>query len=108
VYGNPPYVSPEQVEIRFLSNRSDLFVLGVVLYEMITGKRLYLGKTDIETLKLCHRGGISPDEIALLPRKVQPLIKRALQRDPHRRFRNAEEMKAALTDVQRQLEPCDM
>jgi serine/threonine-protein kinase len=90
-YGNPPYMSPEQTELKPLDNRSDLFTLGVVLYETITGEPLYAGSEE-ELVESCRRARISTEKLDVLPEGARPLLKRALQRNPRRRFQSAGEM----------------
>jgi serine/threonine protein kinase len=103
VVGTPQYVSPEQAMGKRgdqLDGRSDLYSLGVTLYEMITGRLPFESTTPMEMI--LHHVQTPPPP----PQKVRPdlglppavgaLLMRALQKDPGRRFRTAEEMEAAL------------
>ncbi len=103
VVGTPQYVSPEQAMGKRgdqLDGRSDLYSLGVTLYEMITGRLPFESTTPMEMI-LHHvqtppppPQKVRPD--LALPPAVGALLMRALQKDPGRRFRTAEEMEAAL------------
>lgn len=108
VVGTPQYVSPEQAMGKRgdqLDGRSDLYSLGVTLYEMITGRLPFESTTPMEMI--LHHVQTPPPP----PQKVRPdlglppavgaLLMRALQKDPGRRFRTAEEMEAALEALTR-------
>ncbi len=61
--GKFSYMSPEQVSAMPLDRRSDIFSLGVVLFEMLTGKRLFLGKNDVETLEKIRKAEVPPPSV---------------------------------------------
>ena len=92
--GKPAYMAPEMVVEMRADNRSDIFSLGAVLFEMLTLRRLFLGKTTTEVLEQVIAGqspsprsynpGISDD--------VMGILRRALQRDPEKRFESAAAM----------------
>lgn len=92
--GKPAYMAPEMVAELRADNRSDLFSLGTVLFEMLTGERLFSGRTTAEVLEQVVAGqhpsprAYNPD----IPDDVMAILKRALQRDPARRFTSAAEM----------------
>ncbi len=84
VRGSPYYISPEQAEGAAVDQRSDLYSLGVILYEMLTGKRPFLGNTVIAILQ-SHRN----DPIPTLPpelRQFQRLVDGLLAKNPAERF----------------------
>jgi serine/threonine protein kinase len=86
--GTPQYMSPEQIKAGKVDGRSDIYSLGIVLYELLTGKLPYQGD-DLVKLALQHTGGPIPK----LPEKLkdfQPLIEKMLAKNPHERVRNAE------------------
>jgi eukaryotic-like serine/threonine-protein kinase len=96
--GTPRYLSPEQVEGRRATPRSDLYALGVVLYEMLAGTPLFDRPTPI-AVALAHQ----EDEPPPLDRRRGDLrpalvtaVHRALEKDPERRFADAAQMQAAL------------
>ena len=103
VVGTPQYVSPEQAMGKRgdqLDGRSDLYSLGVTLYEMITGRLPFESTTPMGMI-LHHIQTPPPPPQKVrpdlgLPPAVGALLMRALQKDPGRRFRTAEEMEAAL------------
>jgi serine/threonine protein kinase len=92
VRGSPYYVSPEQANGNPVDQRSDLYSLGVILYEMLTGERPFKG-TNVIAILTAHQ----EDPIPRLPEKVaqfQPLVDGLLAKDPAQRIPTAE---AALT-----------
>lgn len=106
--GTPAYMAPEQAlgSADRIDARTDLFAVGAVLHTMISGKRLHDGRSNEEAFVLAATrpapsvAKVAPD---IIPELVQ-LIDRALQWDPRNRFQSAEEMRAAIAEVQRVLE----
>jgi eukaryotic-like serine/threonine-protein kinase len=94
VKGKMSYIAPEMLQGQPADARSDLFSLGVVLHELLCGRRLFAGETDLETLKLVSEMPI-PRPSARNP-EVKPafdeVILRALARDPAKRYQSADEM----------------
>src|SRR5204863_8152968 len=93
VKGNTNFMSPEQARGQAVDARSDLFVLGLVLYYCLSGELLYTGHTDLEVL---HRaaGGLLRDDLARirdLPDPAPQILERALSLDPNERFQHAAE-----------------
>jgi hypothetical protein len=88
------YMSPEMVKGRPLDSRSDIFGVGVVLYEMLTGRRLFVGKDDIDTLKLVGIAAVPPPSAVSddVPDDLEVVVMRALEKEPDDRFQNAAEM----------------
>jgi serine/threonine protein kinase len=86
VLGTVAYMSPEQAEAKPIDQRSDIFSLGVVIYEMATGERPFKGDTSMSVISSILRDGprsvtdVRPD----LPRELARIIKRALAKDPER------------------------
>lgn len=101
VKGTPGYMSPEQVVGGELDLRSDLFSAGVVLWNTLTGKRLFDGPTEHASLfHVLKRRIPKPSQVGLCPPAAfDALVLRALERDPARRFQSAEEMAVALRDA---------
>jgi serine/threonine protein kinase len=93
------YMSPESVLGVTLDPRSDVFGVGVCLYEMVTGRRLFAGTDDIATLKLVSSATVPPPSALLedTPEDLEQIIMRALQRDPEQRWQSAGEMAHALS-----------
>lgn len=98
VLGTPPYMSPEQLSGRPLDGRSDLFSLGVVLFELVSGRRPFEGDT-VATLMTRIANEPHPDLMALrggVPACLRNIIDKALEKDVNKRYPNAGAMRLAL------------
>lgn len=100
--GKPPYMSPEQALGKAIDRRTDLFALGIVLYQMATGRHPLRGENDVATLHnivsdqpVLPPGVFDPD----FPPKLERTILRALERNPERRFQTARELEFELEEV---------
>jgi serine/threonine protein kinase len=101
IVGTPFYMSPEQALGRPVDARSDLFSLGVVLYEALAGKRPFEGESVTETMMNIIMQE-APDLAVVapsLPPSLSDVVNRALQKKPERRFGSAGEMVDALSRV---------
>src|SRR6202167_1460298 len=85
ILGTAAYMSPEQARGRAVDKRTDIWAYGVVVYEMLTGKRLFTGEDVTETLASVVKD--KPD-LALVPSKVRPLLERCLEKNPKNRLRD--------------------
>lgn len=96
--GKPGYMSPEQTQRVPIDRRSDLFSLGVVLFELTTGRRLFRGETQAETIRLVRECQVPlPEHLEPgFPPRLQAVILRALTRDPNQRFQSAAEFRDAI------------
>jgi serine/threonine-protein kinase len=96
--GTSRYLSPEQVSGGEVDARSDLYAVGVVLYEMLTGRPPFEAETHIATATMRLTGNPAPPRSLKpgIPRKLEAVVMRALARDPSERFQSAEEMTAAI------------
>jgi eukaryotic-like serine/threonine-protein kinase len=97
ILGTAAYMSPEQARGRAVDKRSDIWAFGVVLYEMLTGRRLFSGETITDVLAAVLRH--DPDWAALppdTPPGVRALLRRCLERDPRRRMRDIGEARIVL------------
>jgi DNA-binding response OmpR family regulator len=92
--GSPYYMSPEQAQGLPLDARSDLYSAGVILFEMLTGNRPYLGTTAVEVMQQ-HVTGRRPPLPASCA-SLEPLLDRLMARDRAERFADAAEVRAAL------------
>ncbi len=99
VKGTAGYMSPEQVRGGPLDGRSDVFSLGIVLWEMTTGRRLFSANTEVEEMRLILSGPIqSSRECAeWIPEPLEAVTMRALARDRDDRYPNAKEFARALS-----------
>ncbi|TMK21599.1 MAG: serine/threonine protein kinase [Actinobacteria bacterium] len=96
--GTAHYVAPEQVEGKESDHRSDLYALGIVLFEMLTGQTPFHGDTPVIVAYQRVRENVpAPSEqIAGVPEAMDQIVRRATDRDPEKRFRSAAEMGDAL------------
>jgi serine/threonine protein kinase len=92
------YMAPEQAQGRDADRRSDVFALGIVLYELTTSRRLFRGKNDVETLQLVVGGAIPrPSRIdPSYPPELERIVLHALERDPNQRYQTAHELETDL------------
>jgi eukaryotic-like serine/threonine-protein kinase len=102
--GTAGYISPEEIRGNSCDARSDIFSFGVILYEMLTGKRTFPGDSSAECLVATLK--TDPPDLTLAARGVSPgltrLVRRCLEKDPERRFQSARNLAselAALSDV---------
>jgi serine/threonine-protein kinase len=99
--GKIPYMSPEQAQGLPLDGRSDVFSLGVILFELCTGKRLFRGANEMDTLKMIVEGEY-PKPRALnpnLPERLEKIILKSLEKDLSARYQSAREMQADIEDM---------
>jgi hypothetical protein len=103
VKGKSAYLSPEQCRGEALDRRSDVFSLGVVLYELTTGKRLFRGASDIEIRRQITDVDVPPpsQRIADYPPALEAIVLRALRRDRAERYATTLDMQLALEDFAR-------
>jgi WD40 repeat protein/predicted Ser/Thr protein kinase len=85
ILGTAAYMSPEQAKGKSVDKRADIWGFGVVLYEMLTGKRLFTGETTTEVLGSVLKE--DPD-FSRIPDRVRPLLRACLEKDPKRRLRD--------------------
>jgi eukaryotic-like serine/threonine-protein kinase len=85
------YMSPEQVRGLPIDRRSDIFALGIVLYEMLTGERLFIGESDFSTLEKVRNVEIIPPSSfnAEIPEKLERIVLKALEKNVEDRYQNA-------------------
>jgi serine/threonine protein kinase/tetratricopeptide (TPR) repeat protein/GTPase SAR1 family protein len=101
VKGKYRYMSPEQARGESLDGRSDLFSLGVVLFEMVAGQPLFAADSESETMKMVQ-SAVVPDMTALereVPQKLEHVLYQMLERDPEDRYQSAREVQVELTKV---------
>lgn len=101
IKGKAPYMSPEQALGKTIDRRTDLFAMGIVLYQVATGKHPFRGESDLATLhNILYQEVPSPRFVdPKFPRPLEAVIHKALARDPDKRFQTAAEMASALQRV---------
>ncbi|MGC8724370.1 MAG: TonB family protein [Acidobacteriota bacterium] len=92
------YMSPEQAWGKTVDRRGDIFSLGIVMAEMLTGKKLFYGDSEMSILEKVREAKVVPPKESRpeVPDALQRIILRALQRDPERRYRDCKAMQAEL------------
>lgn len=100
IKGKPSYLSPEQISGDTLDARSDVFALGIVLWELLVGKKLFQGENDLAVLKQiesCHAYVKPPSNFnPSIPKELDYLVLKALAKQREKRYQSAEEMQRAL------------
>ncbi len=105
IKGKLSYLSPEQVMGESLDGRSDLFALGIVLWELLTGKRLFVaeGDNEFQVLKMiesCNSYVKAPSTYnPEVPKELDALVLQALSRDPKKRFQTGDDLARALRKI---------
>ncbi|MEL6345861.1 MAG: serine/threonine-protein kinase [Myxococcota bacterium] len=98
--GKFEYMSPEQASGQIVDFKSDLFSAGILLHEMLTGRRLFKTDSDLRTLEKIKSVAIQAPSARnpRVPPALDAIVMRALSRDPAERFRDAKEMQTALAE----------
>ena len=101
VKGKFSYLSPEMASAQEIDHRSDLFAVGILLWEMLTGRRLFYGETDYQTVELVRQakvppiGPLNPDVDA----DIEAVVRKTLARDPRDRYPHAADLQDALAQI---------
>jgi len=98
--GKYSYMSPEQVAGQDVDGRSDLFALGIVLHELLTGRRLFKAESDVQTLARVREAHVDPPSRLnpQLPAGLDAIVLKALAKKPRDRFETAQKFRLALED----------
>jgi len=98
VLGTPQYMSPEQVLGQPVDGRSDLFSVGVVMYQMVSGQKPFTGDTIASLLFQIATEDPQPlDKVSHIPGELRLVIEKLLEKQPHKRFQSGEELARTLT-----------
>ncbi len=100
------YMSPEQIEgTREIDHRSDIFAIGTVVHELLTGRRLFLGDSDFATLEMVRNAEVQAASVTNpeVPPELDAILFRALARDPDERYAWASDMADELNMLGHQL-----
>ena len=92
--GTAGYMAPEQVRGETVDHRADIFALGAILYEMLTGRRAFRGVNAVETMAAILRDEPAPLEVTggSVPPALERLVHHCLEKDPARRFQSARDL----------------
>jgi tetratricopeptide (TPR) repeat protein len=106
ILGTVAYMSPEQAQGQGIGPASDVFSLGIILYEMATGERPFQGENNISVLSAILKDSPRPvtELKAGLPAALQSVLDRALQKWPEKRWASANELREALETIKREVD----
>jgi tRNA A-37 threonylcarbamoyl transferase component Bud32 len=98
IVGTPSYMAPEQVESRAVDQRADIYSLGLILYEMLTGREVFKADTPLAAAyKQVHEAPPPPRSLdPTIPEAVQSLILRCIEKEPERRFQTINDLDSAI------------
>jgi eukaryotic-like serine/threonine-protein kinase len=98
VKGKFSYLSPEAAWGKEVDRRADIFAVGIILYEMLTGKRLFYGETDYQTVELVRQAHVPSlsAQNSEVDAELEAVVRRALARDPEQRYQTAGELQDAI------------
>jgi eukaryotic-like serine/threonine-protein kinase len=96
--GTVAYMSPEQLRGKAVDHRSDIFSVGAILYEMLTGRRAFRGETEVDTITAVLREYPPEDNLeqADVPLTFQQVVRHCLEKEPENRFQSARDLAFAL------------
>ncbi|HSE40324.1 MAG TPA: protein kinase, partial [Acidobacteriota bacterium] len=97
VMGTVPYMSPEQVRGERIDERTDIFSFGCILYEMLSGKRPFLGSSPAEITAAILRD--NPPTVSEIPPELNRLIQHCLEKEPQQRLHSAHDLAIELKDL---------
>ncbi len=106
IAGTPAYMSPEQAEGKTIDTRSDIFSLGVLFYEMLTGERPFAGETAAAVVSSILRDTPRPVSELLpdMPRELGRLVHRCLAKDPFGRYQSVIDLRHALEETKQDVD----
>lgn len=105
VVGTVGYLSPEQARGEAVDARSDVFSFGILLYEMLTGRRPFTDSSPVGVMaKILNEEPLPPGAIAALPPAIDQVVIRCLRKDPARRYQTSADLKVVLEDLLTEVE----
>jgi serine/threonine protein kinase len=98
VIGTVAYMAPEQLRGKTVDHRSDLFSMGAILYEMLTGHRAFRGETEVDTITAVLREDPPESNLeeASAPASFRQIVRHCVEKDPEERFQSARDLAFAL------------
>jgi len=105
VVGTVPYMSPEQLQGKAVDHRSDIFSIGIIFYQLLTGKRPFPGETSAEIMSAILRDTPHPvNEINVgLPNHLGRIVRRCLNKDPNERYQTARDLFIELKELKQEI-----
>jgi hypothetical protein len=100
VMGTVGYMSPEQIRGAAADHRSDIFNFGLILYELLAGKRAFTGETSVETMTAILKQD-APELPETVPAGVRQIVAHCLEKEPANRFQSAKDLAFALSQFER-------
>jgi tetratricopeptide (TPR) repeat protein/predicted Ser/Thr protein kinase len=103
IVGTPEYMSPEQAEVKDVDQRSDIYSLGVILYEMVTGRVPFEGETPLG-IAMKHKSEIPKDPREIntqIPEDLSHVILRCMEKDKEKRYQSADELRSELESIEK-------
>jgi len=109
IVGTPEYMSPEQVEGNEIDGRTDIYSFGIILYEMLTGRLPFEGKTPLSVaVKQKSEKPLNPRRInSQIPENISRLILKCLQKKADERYQDVGELLAELREIEKQMPETD-
>ncbi len=106
IVGTVAYMSPEQAEGKAADHRTDIFSLGILLYEMATGDRPFVGETKLSILASIVKDDPQPifERNMEMPRHLARIVKKALEKDLSRRYQSVVELKNDLVELKEEID----
>ncbi|MEW6456026.1 MAG: serine/threonine-protein kinase [Acidobacteriota bacterium] len=105
IFGSPKYMSPEQIKGEKMDGRTDIFSLGIVMYQLLTGKSPFEGESISQVIfKILNTDPPFPDQIRKdIPKPLAEIVMKAIRKNPDDRFSSAAELRRALQNAKKML-----
>jgi Tol biopolymer transport system component len=106
ILGTVAYMSPEQAEGKTVDHRTDIFSIGILLYEMATGERPFKGESTLSVLSSILRDTppSATEKNPALPRELEKILRRCLNKNPEYRYQTAKDIRNELVELKRDLD----